>query len=147
MSGRKSLDDHVEHLRSVLESLRREKLYANLKKCSFCLDRVVFLGFVVSSRGVEVDEKKVRAIKDWPTPTTIAEVRSFHGLAGFYRRFVPNFSTVAASLTEIIKKDVGFKWEEEQEKAFNTLKEKLSSAPLLLIPDISKPFEIECDAS
>ncbi|XP_031375623.1 uncharacterized protein LOC116190098 [Punica granatum] len=143
----KTEHDHMNHLRCVLEVLRHEKLYANLKKCEFFLESVVFLGFVVSSKGVEVDEEKVKAIREWPTPTTIAEVRSFHGLAGFYRRFVRNFSTIAAPLTEIIKKEVGFRWGKEQENAFNTLKEKLSSAPLLILPDFSKPFEIECDAS
>ncbi|XP_042380029.1 uncharacterized protein LOC121972425 [Zingiber officinale] len=90
-------------------------------------DRVVFLRFVVSSRGVEVDEEKVKAIREWPTPSTITEVRSFHGLVGFYRRFVPNFNTIAAPLMEIIKKNIGFKWGETQEKAFNALKEKLSA--------------------
>ncbi|XP_042466500.1 uncharacterized protein LOC122049106, partial [Zingiber officinale] len=107
----------------------------------------VFLGFVVSAKGVEMDEEKVKAIQEWPTPTTISQVKSFHGLASFYRRFVRDFSNIAAPLTKVIKKNESFKWGEEQERAFNTLKEKLSSAPLLILPDFSKTFEIECDAS
>ena len=134
-------------MKSVLNVLRKEKLYANFKKCSFCTEQVVFHGFVVSSRGVEVDEEKVRAIKEWPTPKNLSEVRSFHGLPSFYKRFVKDFSTLATTLTEIVKKNVGFKWEKEQEKAFNTLKEMLTNAPLLALPNFTKSFEIECDAS
>ena len=104
-----SLDLHIDHLKSVLTVLREEQLYANLEKCIFCTNHVVFLGFVVSSKGVQVDEEKVRAIQEWPTPKSVTEVRSFHGLASFYRRFMKDFSTLVAPLNEVLKKNVGFK--------------------------------------
>ena len=143
----KNLDDHLEHLTSVLSVLRKEKLFANLKKCTFCTNHVVFLGYMVSSQGISVDEEKVKAIQDWPTPKNVSEVRSFHGLASFYRRFVKNFSTLASPLTEVIKKNVGFKWGKEQEQAFEQLKFQLTHAPLLSLPNFDKTFEIDCDAS
>ena len=131
----------------MLVVLRKEKIYANLKKCSFCMNKVVFLCYVVSTKGIEVDEENVKAIKEWSTPKSITEVRSFHGLTSFYHRFVKNFSTLAAPLIEIVKKYVGFKWGSEQDRAFIEIKERLCSAPLLALLDFSKTFEIECDAS
>lgn len=142
-----SLLDHVTHLEQVLETLRQEGLYANLKKCTFCTDKLVFLGFVVSSQGLQVDEEKVKAIQEWPTPTNISQVRSFHGLASFYRRFVKDFSSIAAPLTAVVKKSIGFIWEKAQQEAFQTLKYRLTHAPVLVLPDFNKTFEVECDAS
>nr|KYP34926.1 Retrovirus-related Pol polyprotein from transposon 17.6 [Cajanus cajan] len=143
----KSLCDHVDHLRQVLPVLRDNHLFANVDKCTFCVDNVIFLGFVVSKQGVHVDPEKIKAIQEWPIPTNVSEVRSFHGLPSFYRRFVPNFSTLASPLNELMKKDVVFLWQEKHNLAFQELKQKLTQAPVLALPDFSKTFELECDAS
>ena len=135
------------HVRQVLEILRKDELYANPKKCVFAIDHIEFLGFVVSSKGVHVDEQKVAAIRNWPTPTNISEVRSFHELASFYRKFVKDFSTIVAALKEIVNKDAMFKWGQERTNAFETLKDKLTKAHILTLPNFAKTFEIECDAS
>jgi len=142
-----SLKDHDSHVRQVLETLRKESLYVNHAKCMFALDHIDFLGFVVSFKGVHVDKEKVATIQHWPTPTNVNEVQSFHGLDSFYGRFVQNFNTIVAPLNVIVKKDVEFKWGQDQIHAFETVKEKLTKAPILALPNFTQTFEIECDAS
>jgi len=103
-----SLDFHLSHLREVLLVLRDNSLFANIDKCTVCVDSVIFLGFIVNKNGVHVDPKKIKAIQEWPTPQNEGDVRSFHGLASFYRRFDPNFSSLASPLNELVKKNTSF---------------------------------------
>ena len=143
----KSKEEHEEHLRKVLELLRREKLYAKLSKCEFWLREVQFLGHVISQEGIKVDPAKIEAISNWEPPKTPTEVRSFLGLAGYYRRFIDDFSRIAIPLTSLTRKNVKFEWTESRKKAFETLKEKLINAPVLTLPDGNEDFVVYSDAS
>ena len=118
----KSQAEHEEHLRIVLQILKERKLYAKLKKCKFQLNQVVFLGHVISKDRIMVDPNKIEAVVNWDSPTNVSEVRSFLGLASYYRRFVEDFSHIAAPLTQLTQKNVKFKWKEECEKSFQELK-------------------------
>ncbi|KAL0541655.1 hypothetical protein IC582_021709 [Cucumis melo] len=139
--------EHEEHLRIVLQTLRDNKLYAKFSKCEFWLKQVSFLGHVVSKVGVSVDPAKIEAATGWTRPSTVSEVRSFLGLAGYYRRFVENFSRIATPLTQLIRKGAPFIWSKACEDSFQNLKQKLVTIPVLTIPDGSGSFVIYSDAS
>ncbi|KAJ9558426.1 hypothetical protein OSB04_013040 [Centaurea solstitialis] len=143
----KTAEEHGEHLRKVLEMLKRERLYAKFSKCEFWLKEVQFLGHIVTQEGIKVDPAKIEAIKDWESPKSPSEVRSFLGLAGYYRRFIEHFSAIATPLTALTKKDVKFEWTSTCECALNNLKGKLTSAPILTLPNGTDGFVVYCDAS
>ncbi|XP_038882411.1 uncharacterized protein LOC120073678 [Benincasa hispida] len=139
--------EHEEHLRKVLGTLRKNKLYEKFSKCEFWLRKVFFLGHVVSKDGVSVDPAKIEAVTNWPRPTTVSEVRCFLGLVGYYRRFVENFSSMATPLTQLTRNGASFVWIKACEESFQDLKWRLVSAPVLTVPDGSGNFVIYSDAS
>ena len=139
--------EHEHHLRLVLQRLREHRLYAKFSKCEFWMPQVSFLGHIVSKDGILVDPSKIEAVKNWPRPTSVTEVRSFLGLASYYRRFVEGFSKIATPLTELTRKSNRFEWTDRCEKSFQELKERLITAPVLSLPVDDAKFVVYCDAS
>ncbi|KAK9157681.1 hypothetical protein Scep_004255 [Stephania cephalantha] len=139
-------EEHLTHIQAILTILRTNQLFLNLSKCLFCQHRLMILGFIISSEGIHVDEDKINAIKEWPIPKNDSDVRSFHGLATFYSRFIHNFSTLTAPLTDCLKQQQ-FTWDIAQQSNFDTLKQHLCTSPVLALLDFSKVFELESDAS
>ncbi|KAA3480774.1 DNA/RNA polymerases superfamily protein [Gossypium australe] len=140
-------EEHDAHLRVVLQILREKQLYAKYSKCEFWLREVTFLGYVVSAEGIRVDPRKIEAVLDWKPPKSVAEIRSFLGLAGYYRRFVEGFSLIAAPMTKLLRKEVPFVWTEKQQESFDKLKKILTEAPVLIQPEAGKEYTVYCDAS
>jgi hypothetical protein len=143
----KNEEEHAGHLHVVLQRLREHRLYAKLSKCDFWLKEIKFLGHTISQAGIAVDPDKVQEVMNWKPPTTVRQIRSFLGLAGYYRRFIPDFSRIAKPMTELLKKGAKFVWGQKCEDAFHTLRQHLTTTPVLAQPDNSKPFDVYCDAS
>nr|GEX23865.1 putative reverse transcriptase domain-containing protein [Tanacetum cinerariifolium] len=143
----KNEKEHKEHLKAILELLKKEKLYAKFSKCKFWIPEVQFLGHVIDSQGIHVDPAKIESIKDWASPKTSTEIRQFLGLAGYYRRFIKGFSKIAKSMTTLTQKGIKFDWGEKEENAFQLIKQKLCSTPILALPKGSEDFVVYCDAS
>ena len=139
-------NDHVQHLTQVLEVLQDNAFVANSKKCVFGSKQVEYLGHIISESGVAMDPDKIKSIREWPIPCSVKGVRGFLGLTGYYRKFIKGYGRIAKPLTELTKKD-GFKWGEEALLAFEELKKVMTTSPILVLPDFTQPFEIECDAS
>lgn len=137
----------MNHLRKVFARLRQHQLYVKKEKCEFARSEVIFLGHWVSKGQVRMDERKVQAIVDWPTPTKVTELRSFLGLANYYRKFIQGYSKKVAPLTDLLKKDQKWVWSERCQAAFDKLKSAVASEPVLRLPDFELPFEVHTDAS
>jgi hypothetical protein len=142
----KSMEEHKEHLRVVLQRLWARQLYIKFSQCEFRIKEVPFLGHVVSPEGIVVDPSKVKEVSNWNPPTSVSEVRSFLGLASYYWRFILNFSNIAKPITELLKKGNKYVWSDACDEAYENLK-LLSTSPVLTQLNITKPFTVHCDAS
>lgn len=141
-----SSESHLKHLQAVFDTLRNDQLYINYKKCKFFTNTIIFLGFIVFNNGVHVVQSKISEIIEWSTLISIYNVRSFHMLAYFYRRFIQNFSSLFAPIIECLKRHT-FQWINEAESNFQLVKRKMIEAPVLSILDFEKLFGVNCDAS
>jgi hypothetical protein len=142
----KRVEEHEKHLRVVLGKLRAHKLYAKFSKCEFWLEKISFLGHILTAEGVAVDPGKVETVSNWQQPTNASEIRSFLGLAGYYRRFIEGFSKIARPMMELLKEKM-FNWTESCERSFQKLKRRLTTAPVLTLLDIQRDFVVYYDAS
>ena len=155
----KTYEEHLDRLEKIFNRIREANLKLSPGKCSFFMPKVKYVGHIISKDGIETDPEKIEKVVSWPTPTTPEEVRRFIGFAGYYRRFIQNFSQIARPLTDIMptpkpktgkkkkKEQQPWTWSDKQEKAFNQLKQQLASAPVLAYPDYQRPFELHTDAS
>ena len=139
--------EHEQHLHMVMQLLRKEKLYCKKSKCSFGLDEVEYLGHTIGPKGVRMDDNKVQAILSWPTPTTVKEMRSFLGLAGYYRRFIERFAHRVGPMSELLKAGAAWTWKKPQQEAFEDLKGAMTTAPVLSVCNPITPYEVYVDAS
>jgi hypothetical protein len=139
--------EHAKHLHTVLQCLREHRLYAKLSKCDFWLKEIKFLGHTISEGGIAVDPDKVQEVMNWKPPTTVRQIRSFLGLVGYYRQFIPDFSRIAKPMTELLKKGAKFEWGQKCEDPFHTLRQHLTTPPVSVQPDNNKLFDVYCDAS
>jgi hypothetical protein len=138
-------EEHDEHLCLVLKKLRENQLYAKLSKCEFWLKEVSFLGHIISERGISVDPSKVKDVLSWKTPQNVLDIRSFLCLTRYYRRFIEGFSKISKPMTELLPKGNTIEWTLRLETRFQELKKRLTTAPVLTMPDMEKPFSIYCD--
>ncbi|GKF65273.1 putative reverse transcriptase domain-containing protein, partial [Tanacetum coccineum] len=143
----KNKKEHEDHLKLILELLKKEELYAKFSKCEFWIPKVQFLGHVIDSKGIHVDPAKIESIKGWASPKSPTEIRQFLGLAGYYRRFIEGFSKITKPITKLTQKKVKFEWSDKQEAAFQLLKQELCSAQILALPEGNEDFIAYCDAS
>jgi len=143
----KTWQDHLNHIKQVFQLLQHHQFKVKLSKCSFAKTELAYLGHIISAKGVATDPSKIATVRDWPTPSSVKEVRSFLGLAGYYRKYVQGFGAICKPLTNLLKKGEIFLWTSEHQSSFQALKTALITAPVLALPNLHKPFLIETDAS
>ena len=147
MYSSRTFEEHVKHVKKVLRKLKEYKLYLQPGKCEIHVQETDYLGFVISTEGVKMDPKKIQTVQEWPKPNTVKDVQSFLGFANYYRKFIKEYSKITAPLTEITKKEVGFRWNQEHQDAFDRIKQIFLEAPVLAMYDPRKKTRVETDAS